>query len=173
MSAPAHREDLPPIASFRVLVTGGRDYADAALVELELRAAVEVHLGPGYDPARVVLVHGDVSGLDRLVAAAARRLGFQVEPHPAAWISPCRATCPPHRRRRRDGTDYCPAAGVHRNAQMVSLGADFALVFPGAVVRPTALGASVRPASKSTRSANSPRRTATDDRLRAAQCDIT
>ena len=120
------------MSTFRILVTGGRHYADAARVELELRAAVDVHLGPGYDPANVVLVHGDASGLDRLAAAAAERLGFRVEPHPAAWTAPCRTTCPPHhRRRRRDGTDYCPAASVYRNAQMVELGCHLALVFPG------------------------------------------
>ena len=118
--------------TFRILVTGGRDYADTARVEVELRAAVEARFGSGVDPGRVVLVHGDASGLDRLAAAAARRLGFQVEPHPAAWTDPCRATCSPHhRRRRQDGTDYCPAAGVYRNAEMVELGCDLALVFPG------------------------------------------
>ena len=116
----------------RILVTGGRDYADAERVEIELRAAVEVHLGPGVDPSRIVLVHGDAHGLDRLAAAAARRLGFQVEPHSAAWSAPCRATCSPHHRRRRwDGTDHCPAAGVYRNEEMVELGADLAIVFPG------------------------------------------
>ena len=117
--------------NFRILVTGGRDYADAERVEVELTAAVEARLGPGTDPGSVVLVHGDASGLDRMAAAAARRLGFQLEAHPADWSGPCRPDCPDHRRRRRDGTSYCPAAGVYRNAEMVELGADLALVFPG------------------------------------------
>ena len=124
------------MASLRILVTGGRDYADAARVEAELAAAVEARLGPGADPGTVVLVHGDASGLDRLAAVAGKRLGFQVEPHPADWAGPCRPTCPAppttsHRRQRRDGTDWCPAAGVYRNAEMVELGADLAIVFPG------------------------------------------
>ena len=117
--------------ALRLLVTGGRDYADATRVEAELQMAIEARLGPGADPSRVVLVHGDAGGLDRLAAAAAKRLGFQVEPHRPHWTGPCRPTCPPHRRRRRDGSDYCPAAGVYRNAEMVELGADLALVFPG------------------------------------------
>ncbi|MDA8183865.1 MAG: SLOG family protein [Actinomycetota bacterium] len=115
----------------RILVTGGRDYTDADRVEAELKSAVAARLGAGVDPSQVVLVHGDAPGLDRLAAAAAKRLGFQVEAHPADWTGPCRPTCPSHRRRRRDGTDYCPAAGVYRNAEMVELGADLAIVFPG------------------------------------------
>lgn len=117
--------------NFRILVTGGRDYADAERVEAELRSAVKARLGAVTDPSQIVLVHGDASGLDRLAAAAAKRLGFQVEPHPADWAGLCRPTCPPHRRRRRYGSDYCPAAGAYRNAEMVELGADLALVFPG------------------------------------------
>ena len=121
---------------FRILVTGGRDYTDAERVEAELRAAVEARLGPSADPSLVVLVHGAAAGLDRLADAAALRLGFHVEAHPADWTGPCRPSCPApprpsHRRRRRDGTDYCPAAGAYRNAEMVELGADLAIIFPG------------------------------------------
>ena len=62
------------MASLRILVTGGRDYAGAERVEVELRAVVEARLGPGADSGSAVLVHGDASGLDRLAAVSARRV---------------------------------------------------------------------------------------------------
>ena len=125
-----------PMPAFRILVTGGRDYADAERVEEALASVLEELAGTGIEPGKVVLVHGAASGLDRLAAAVARQLGLQVEAHPADWRAPCRSSCPAppspsHRRRRRDGTDYCPAVGVYRNADMVALGADLGLVFPG------------------------------------------
>ena len=119
------------MAALRVLVTGGRDYADTARVESALRSVIESLLGPDPETSQVVIVHGDAPGLDRLAGAVATRLGLAVEAHPADWASPCRPTCPPHRRRRHDGTDYCPAAGVYRNAEMVEGGADIAVAFPG------------------------------------------
>ena len=115
----------------RILVTGGRDYTDVVAVEVALQRVVLERLGPVADAGQVTVVHGDAGGLDRLAGAVAHRLGFAVEAHPADWVAPCRPTCPPHRRRRRDGVAYCPAAGVYRNALMVELGADVALVFPG------------------------------------------
>lgn len=134
------------MSNFRILVTGGRDYADAGQVESVLSGVLEELVATGLGPSQVVLVHGAASGLDRLAAAAAHRLGLQVEAHPADWAGPCRPSCqspsgpspsdqspsgPSHRRRRQDGTDYCPAAGAYRNDDMVALGADLALVFPG------------------------------------------
>lgn len=50
---------------------------------------------------------------------------WHIERHPAEWDAPCRGTCRPGcRRRRRDGTGYCSAAGGYRNTKMVTLGAD-------------------------------------------------
>ena len=119
------------MAALRILVTGGRDYDDADRVETALRSVLETVLGPEPATNQVVLVHGDAPGLDRLAGAVAARLGLAVEAHPADWAGPCRPTCPPHRRRRFDGSDYCPAAGVYRNAAMVELGADVAVAFTG------------------------------------------
>lgn len=70
-----------------------------------------------------VIVHGACpDGADTLVDAWARRQGIRVDPMPADWQAPCRDTCRQgHRRRRKDGVDYCPAAGVYRNQDMIDV----------------------------------------------------
>lgn len=108
----------------RLGVTGGRKYDDASFVAATLAAY----------PADAVLVYGDAPGADRLCARVWRALGRIVEPHRAKWAAPCRDTCTPgHRVKRGDGTDYCPAAGVYRNQEMVDSGLDLLIAFPGGV----------------------------------------
>jgi hypothetical protein len=120
------------MTDFRVIVTGGRNFNKEWVV---FDALAEVyHSLP--DSTHMVVVHGDAGGADAAASLWAKsweRTGHNVheEPHAAAWSAPCRATCPPHRRRRYDGTSFCPAAGVYRNGEMVELGADLGLVFPG------------------------------------------
>lgn len=122
--------------TLRILVTGSRDWADPALIASWLA-------GQAGDETDVVVVHGGCpDGADAQAEQAARILGYRTEPHPADWEGPCRPpACPPlHRRRRKDGTDYCPAAGPYRNQEMADAGAGLCLAFfwPGAQNRGTA-----------------------------------
>jgi len=92
----------------RVLVTGGRDWAD--------KACVFDALAEEYKPGMTV-VHGGARGADTLAGEWVKRmqtLGYQVveEVHPADWD--------------RHGK----AAGLIRNQRMVDRGADVCLAFP-------------------------------------------
>jgi hypothetical protein len=114
---------------YRILVTGSRDWDDIDLLTCELKAAIGEAVSLGRP---VVVVHGDCpTGADAMADRLARSAGLTPEAHPADWEGPCRASsCKPgHRRRRRDGADYCPAAGLFRNAEMVAAGADACLAF--------------------------------------------
>lgn len=110
----------------RILVTGGRDYANRYVVELMLEAAVRL-LGP-HEAAEVVLVHGDCKrhlpdgsvdpdrSADHLAAQTAEALGWQVEPHGVTDAE-----------YRRHGKRIF----YDRNQEMVDLGADICVGFPG------------------------------------------
>lgn len=107
----------------RVIVTGGRKYVDYAEVEHQLSL---------YDPATTIIIHGAAPGADRTADAVARQMGFDVESYPADWSGPCVMQCASgHRRKRPDGTTFCPAAGVYRNQRMLEKGADLVHGFPG------------------------------------------
>ncbi len=109
----------------RILVTGSRRFGDYDLA-LTVLSEVRWEFGPHF-----VLVHGGAPGADLLLKEMAEARGIETEPHAADWAGPCRATCKPgHRRRRRDGSEYCPAAGNYRNQLMVDLGADLVIAFP-------------------------------------------
>jgi len=108
----------------RILITGSRKFCDYDIA-LTALSAVRWEFGPHF-----VVVHGDADGADRLLAEMAEARGVETEAHAADWAGPCRDTCKPgHRRRRRDGSTYCPAAGGYRNQGMVDLGADLMLAF--------------------------------------------
>lgn len=117
---------------FRILLTGSRDWDNRPRLAHEMAATASdlAFLRPA------VLVHGACpTGADAIAAHEAKALGWTVESHPADWEAPCRAECKPgHRRRRRDGTVYCPAAGNYRNQEMVDTHPDVCLAFfaPGA-----------------------------------------
>ena len=87
----------------RVIVCGGRDYAN--------RTVVGGVLGMLRDG--VTIVHGAASGADSLAAVEAALLGFDVEAHPADWNA------------------YGKAAGPIRNQRMLDAGADLVIAFPG------------------------------------------
>lgn len=127
---------IPPPAgpgcTWRVLVTGSREWKDGAAVAAVLTGiAIACHQA-GY--AGLVIVNGKCEkGLDALATAwvewalalPGRRLRITEEGHPAKWQDPCRPSCAPDcRRQRRDGEWYCNAAGDYRNAKMAALGAD-------------------------------------------------
>lgn len=93
----------------RVIVCGGRDYADTSNVRRALR-----YIEEGLEPEALTLVHGSCSGADRLAADEALRRGWTVEPHfakPSVYGS--------------------PAAFHIRNQEMADAGADLLIAFPG------------------------------------------
>lgn len=113
---------------FRIIVTASRSWTDAHAARFALEAASLDACG-----REVTVVHGAAGGGDALADLAAAGLGFAREPHPADWDGPCRPECDHGpRKRRRDGSGYCQAAGQYRNAEMVALGAEraVALVMP-------------------------------------------
>jgi hypothetical protein len=69
-----------------------------------------------------VLIQGGADGADRLawewsVARLPSEDSLQFD---ADWSGSCRPSCRPnHRKPKRDGSDYCPAAGVYRNTDML------------------------------------------------------
>lgn len=98
----------------RILVTGSRRVPETMesirLAEAVLRQCLSL-LGAG-DVSESVLVHGDARGADRVMERAARRLGMEVEAHPARW------------------TELGRSAGPVRNREMVSLGASLCVAVP-------------------------------------------
>jgi hypothetical protein len=115
----------------RVLVTGSRSWTDAELLHAALLECWFDAMQLGADG--ITVVHGGAPGADTLAdlwAVGHQGLGVVSEPHPAVWAE-CAADCQPgHRRRRRDGTEYCPTAGHRRNQLMVDLGAAVCVAFP-------------------------------------------
>lgn len=93
------------MAEFRILVTGSRAWDDWRTIT---GALIEAADGK---PRPVTVVHGCARGADSLAAQAARKLGWEVEGHPADWEF------------------HGKAAGFRRNAEMVALGADVMLAF--------------------------------------------
>jgi predicted Rossmann-fold nucleotide-binding protein len=87
----------------RVIVCGGRDYAN--------RSAVGGVLGILRDGTTIV--HGAAPGADSLAAEEAALRGLDVEAHPADWAAHGRA------------------AGPIRNQRMLDAGAELVIAFPG------------------------------------------
>lgn len=88
----------------KILVTGGRDYADAERVFTVLDE---------YYDEDSVLLHGDAKGADTLAKEAAQQIGFEVQAFPADWGK------------------HGKAAGVIRNQEMVNENPDILIAFPG------------------------------------------
>jgi hypothetical protein len=92
----------------RVIVCGGRDYADAAHINRTLDA---IH---GETPI-TVLIHGDASGADRLAGEWGQRA------FPAVHVAAIPANWKEHGR----------AAGPLRNRKMLRFAPDLVVAFPG------------------------------------------
>lgn len=88
----------------RVIVCGGRTYADAAHVDTVLA---------GLRPPVSLVRHGAARGADALADAWARAKGIALDPMPADWDKLGRL------------------AGPSRNAAMAARGADLCVAFPG------------------------------------------
>lgn len=107
----------------RVLVTGSREWADAAYVREALDHVAAV-MGP------FILVQGDSpKGLDAIAKQWAIETGIEHEDVPADWSRACGADCH-HQPRWRGGEPYCPMAGHLRNQEMIDRGAEVVLAFP-------------------------------------------
>lgn len=90
----------------RILVTGGRNYANVRLLTRTLDDLARTR-------AIAVIIHGNAPGADSLAAEWARRSRVPVEAYPADW-------------RRGKG------AGPERNARMLAEGKpDLVVAFPG------------------------------------------
>lgn len=91
----------------RIVVTGGRDFADSAAVAKALAA---VHRKHNID----LLIHGAARGADTLAANWARRAGIQVASFAADWRT------------------HGKAAGIMRNQSMLGIGKpDACVAFAG------------------------------------------
>jgi len=116
------------------ILTGSRSWNDSSPVyaTLDWLCAASAALAPG---VMMTVRHGKARrGVDQHVAnwQAHRPHLALVDEHPADWAGPCLdgpygnppITCPSgHRRKRDDGSDYCPACGNRRNQEMVDPGA--------------------------------------------------
>jgi hypothetical protein len=99
---------IVPPAPRRVLVTGGRDYADRAYVYATLD---RIHKKEG---GIAVLIHGKARGADTLAEDWADDRVVPVNPYPADWY--------------KDG----PSAGPVRNTRMLKESQpDLVVAFPG------------------------------------------
>ena len=90
---------------FRLLITGGRDFTDSAVIE---QALLDIEIRPD------VVIHGDAAGADRIAASVAVDHGLDVWKFPANWAR------------------YGKSAGPRRNYQMLVEGRPtHVLAFPG------------------------------------------
>lgn len=112
---------------FRVLLTGSQTWDQPRVI---FAALLETWDDASQNGREIVWVHGHCDrGADAQADTWLVAQGFTPERHPADWDR-CAPTCKPeHRRTRRDGTTYCPAAGLRRDAEMVDLGADLCLAW--------------------------------------------
>lgn len=112
---------------FRLGVTGSRNFGDRDLVQ---QALMFLNVG-----SRVTVVHGAATGADSLVEEVVGVLfpAWDFDPFPADWGRACDAQCRHggYRPRRRDGSEWCPAAGPIRNERMARSRLDLLLAFPG------------------------------------------
>lgn len=112
----------------RIGFTGGRDYSNRKRVEEVIDRLIS-HYGTDF-----TVVHGGASGADRLVDEVSTDRGITSKHvFPAEWKMSCNVNfCKPgHRRKRGDGSSYCPAAGPRRNWAMVDSGLDLVVAFDG------------------------------------------
>lgn len=99
-----------------LLVCGGRDFNEYGRV----REPIEIlHWVYG---DRLRIMHGAADGADRCAGNVADELGIPSKPFPADWTGPCDPDfCQSgHRKIRKGGEEYCPAAGPRRNRQMLA-----------------------------------------------------
>ena len=129
------------MADFVILVTGSRTWTDRKVfwdAMDQAFAEAAVYETKGDDDWRVVIRHGaNPRGADAMAAEWVRirkqlwHGHIDEDRRPADWPGPCRETCKPGHRQVRAGSvvTYCPAAGVYRNADMISPDVRLTLAF--------------------------------------------
>lgn len=108
----------------KVLVCGGRDYADKAKV---FEVLDYIHQNRG---AVKLVIHGAASGADKLGEEWAKARGIEPDPYPALWdwLDAPGAVI----KRTRTGKPYNALAGPQRNTKMLTHGKpDCVVAFPG------------------------------------------
>ncbi|WP_214103205.1 SLOG family protein [Acrocarpospora catenulata] len=113
---------------FVVLITGSRDWTDREALHFAILETWHDALTEG---RKVKWRHGGCkTGADALADELLRQHGFVPEVVEADWATCNGPKCTPrHRRRRIGGGTFCPAAGLHRDARMVDMGANLCLAF--------------------------------------------
>ena len=114
------------------MVTGSKTWTFLPALDVVLSLYTREAFAVG---ERLTVVHGRCGqGADEITArwvSRKNRAGWPVdqEGYPADWSAPCGPRCRGHRRgRRRDGADFCPAAGMYRNEHLArTLNAELAL----------------------------------------------
>jgi cysteine synthase len=93
----------------RVIVCGGRDFSDRALLFSTLNEVLR-----SYRPSEIRIIHGAARGADSLAAEYAKSRHLSESPFPADWKA------------------FGPGAGPIRNEQMLREGnPDLVVAFPG------------------------------------------
>lgn len=120
-----------------ILVTGSRTWKDEDAVWAAIAETIDAGTELGYTTFEVR--HGTAEGADRHAhnfcedqAGWYDNAGFALweSPQPADWSTCKGPRCKPsHRRTRRDGSTYCPTAGLIRDDEMVAMGAHACLAF--------------------------------------------
>jgi hypothetical protein len=108
------------MTSYRILITGSRDWTDEKMIREALLAA---NADNPYQ-WKTILVHGGARGADQMAAEIAHSLGWSIETHRARW-NHHDDNCPAW----HEGEPVCKRAGHRRNEEMVKLGADICLAF--------------------------------------------
>ncbi len=98
--------------TYRILITGSRDWTDVATIR---RALVAAGRGADVHPQQTTVIHGGARGADIIADELAREFGCSVKVYEVT---------------REDWSRYGKAAGHRRNAAMVAAGADVCLAFP-------------------------------------------
>lgn len=129
----------------RLALTGSRAWTDAGLLRDVLDGYASSAVGQG--ATGLLVMHGGCyptrdPQTGRIPARSADWLAHRWVhdlPHPlpvtekvypADWSAPCQTGCQPqHRRTRRDGSSYCPAAGNYRNDVIVADNPDRGVAF--------------------------------------------
>ena len=121
------------IAPYRMMITGSQTWTDFQVIEHTIGTMAMEAAQLGRD---LLVVHGHCPrGADSIahaVVVGRRHQGWRIdeERHPAQWGAPCTDACRHGARRvRRDGSDFCQSAGMHRNLEMVKLGCDAFFAF--------------------------------------------
>jgi hypothetical protein len=86
-----------------ILITGARDWSDKELIKTALLP---------YADKKVLLIHGDCQGADKLSGEVAQELGFDISASPANWKLHGRAAGPIRNREMVNQTKKFKQSGI-------------------------------------------------------------